>query len=133
MVLKIRYNLHRQLILTHFLSQGGGCSVPLAGSAYVKDNKLYVEAGVWSLCGKTFRRCDLKVHLDEKPEEFSVKSSASLEGQLSAIAIPNGQEEKEYIIAENAGKKLAYDMKKEGAKEILDNARKQNETEGIPK
>ena len=99
--------------------------MPLAGSAHVEDKNLHVEAGVWSLCGKQSIRCDLTVNLDEKMEEFSVKSP---KGQISAIAIPFGEEEKEYIIAEQGGIKLAQEMKNKGAKEILDNARKQNET-----
>jgi len=97
----------------------GGCSAPLGAHAYVESNNLYVEGGVWSLCGKTSVRCDLMVSLDKQEEEtFKVD-------QLSAITIPADHEKKDYILAYEAGVNLATKMLNEGAKIILDDAKRE--------
>ena len=101
------------------ISQEGGCSAPLGAHAYVENNKLYVEGGVWSLCGKTSVRCDLMVPLDKDEEETSEVD------QLSAISIPSDHRKNDYILAYEAGVNLSKKMLNEGAKSILDEAKRQ--------
>ena len=58
----------------------------------------------------------------DKSEEETKKANVD---QLSAIAIPSDHGKKDYILAYEAGVNLATKMLNEGAKSILDDAKKE--------
>ena len=65
------------------LLQEGGCSAPLGAHAFVEDNNLKMEAGVWSLNGEKSVRCSLTTSLDTKgQDDLQVRVSQKEWGQV---------------------------------------------------
>ncbi len=97
----------------------GGCSAPIAAHAEVENESLAIDAGVWSLCGKTCVRDKLVSPLKESLPEAEGLS------QLSAITIPKDEDKSPYLLAHRAGIQLGQTLVGKGARSVLESARAQ--------
>lgn len=104
----------------------GGCSAPVAAHAQLTDTgNLAILAGVWSLDGCQKRIKNHKVSLTNHSVELSSEREAY--STVFAPASVGDEIRLQMAIAEKAGMEIADQLLQDGAGEILDEAKKQNQ------
>ncbi|CAK8692383.1 porphobilinogen deaminase-like [Clavelina lepadiformis] len=108
---------------------GGGCSVPQAVHSWIKDNNLYLRAGVYNLDGTRSLVDEMHVSLefDEKYQAMVQDVDPDKCTEFSCITTTHKFMNQLILkAAGHLGRDLALDLLKRGAKDILDEARKQD-------
>ncbi|XP_065347724.1 porphobilinogen deaminase [Cloeon dipterum] len=105
---------------------GGGCSAPVAVNCTLDDNdNLSLEAGVWSLDGKKSLKKKLSAVIatkDEPPKKMTKKEDTLFAGILAGKLLKD-----ELEMAQDLGIKVAEELVAEGALDIMEEARAENE------
>jgi hypothetical protein len=102
-----------------YIFQDGGCSAPVAAHANIENDKINIEAGVWSLDGTESIREVVSAQLDSGDEVIDGN-----ETKISAISVPKGLDQKNRMkLAHKAGVIVAENLLAKGAGNILKTAK----------